>query len=344
MSDNPTERADLSNGTIAHEWIRIALEHRVCVARKWLNDVPNIKIPGLEEFWRWWKMPSAEWLYEIALSIRLGDLTLTGHADAIGLVSTEEAIVIDWKYGEGQKYILKPIQDDLQMLAYACMAAEQYNVQSITVMRVRVSDLEVDEIVYGPEQLESGKALLAALVTDIHDHRDARTVGPHCEHCLVSEHCIEWREQVHGVRALMAISGSILTQHQAMRWAMARSAVKQAVADMDIALRSYLANGGVIEADGQRLCSVGGTRESVSDIDVAELVLIDEVGREATEKIIEIKKRTSKSAIERCLKGLDYKPDERRIVFDRLRDAGAIHTRETTPSLRWKKIPKKKAS
>jgi len=323
LADHPVDRDFLSEGQEAHAHIaaRISgLPPPDCsdpgVPWDWLEELA-------EEYGLCWEDGSVECATP---PLEIGGYLTTGHTDWHHS-DGRRLVVVDWKWGEGQRWILPPMVRWYQGLLYVVQLWK--NEEEVLLLRPRLCDREVDELRLTPALIEEViYPGLEEIVLGVADAPDTLHAGPWCEGCLCRETCPARAEQVAPWLALPVALPGPLELAQALRWAQARGAVQAACEAADAALRAFLREGGVIEADGYRLCLVATSRESVSDVERVREV----VGPEA----VEVKVTSSKTLIERVLKKRKYKPDERAEVLNQLRAAGAIVEKETAGRLTWK--------
>jgi hypothetical protein len=337
------ETDETRTGTIVHEWIRRYLETSRPDANEWLIEAGRADLfDGLQSFSDWLEEtllpqlpPVADWRTEWFKAIGLGEgLQLTGHFDVLA-TGCEQVIVIDWKHGFGQRWILPPIVDDLQMLGYAVLA-EARGDDSVRVLRVLVSDLEYQEMILDRHDLAAARERVTAVAARVAEYPDLRTPGPHCDHCLARTACDERIAQISEVvDALIPSPAYPLTMSldQARRWALVRGAIKDRCERLNDLLRAHLDAGAEILQDGQRLRAVGsGSRDRVIDGRGAIAELRVAIGDGADAAI-----STSKGAIVDALKAAGLKPAAREALIGQLRKAKAIASEPCERSMRWVK-------
>lgn len=339
LARTSTETDETRTGTIAHEWIARYLQGGRATANDWLiaSDWDDL-YDELQDFADWYEatlapqLPGRDelWRHEWAQELDLGGNLLTGHFDALTW-GCEQAIVIDWKHGPGQRWILPPIGDDLQMLGYAVLAAR--GVDSVRVLRVLVTDLEYQEVVLPPEALIEARETIAGILREVAARPEAREPGPHCEHCLARRACPERLAAIESVTdALVPFRGGeiALTSDQARRVALALGPLEEAIKGLRGALRRQLDAGLRVEMHGKRLALVGsGSRDRVADPLGAITELRARIGDGADQAI-----STSKSALEKACKaaGADFGA-----LLTDLRTSGAIVAEECEQQIRWVK-------
>jgi len=318
----------LGPGTDAHAWLHLELGG---------GPAPDNPDPGIP--WEWIATMAEEYgldfdagTYEAAAPpLELGGCLLTGHPDYFNS-SASRLVVLDWKWGEGQKWISPPISEWYQGLAYGLMT---YNGEDeVVFLRVRVSDQEVDALTV------PGRLMGTVVLSGIEDIAEAvaaapdtKKPGPWCENCLARGECPEFMRQAEAWTALPVPAVGVLTASQAERWAVARVAVKVATAAADEALKAYVAAGGEVKVEGRRLALGGTSRDKVVRPDIVQEV----VGAAAVEvKVTASKSRITKALMAQGMTGRGGKA-ERESVFAELREKGAIVVVESTGTLRWRK-------
>lgn len=327
-------------GTIAHAWIRRYLETSRGEANEWLIEAGRADLfDELQDFVDWYEevlaptLPAGKSLSEVEHSVPLAaGLTLTGHIDRL-IIAEPETVVIDWKHGKGQRWILPPLADDLQMLGYAVQRAP-LSANNVRVIRALVSDLEMQEMALDRAALDAARERITAIAREVAANPDERTPGPHCDHCLARRVCTERLGQVDLVLNQLVPHKKrpiAMTVDQARRWALARGAIRDCVEEADALLRAHLAAGLPVEQDGKRLALVGsGTRDKIVDARGAISELRAVVGDAAADAAIS----TSKGAIEKACKAAGH--DSKAFVAA-LRAAGAIAAEPCERQIRWVK-------
>jgi hypothetical protein len=356
---HPTERPDLDEGTLVHEWVRRVYD----IPPR--GSAPTVEHPDIPEGipWDWIAeleeqhgFQLAEGCFENPVGVYPSNdiggqppaWEVTGHpdwwwpdeaGDLEGEPDHSRLFVLDWKWGAGAKFQgLSPTMADwLQGLAYVC--ALYQGEERVTLLRVRLSDREVDELELTPATVALVRDRLEELVEHIAANPDVRTPGLHCEHCLARAHCPEYGAQLETVRALVAAPVGSLTPPQALAWAIAAPAVKEAVAQLDGALLAMVRAGAEIRTEDRELRLVATSKERVVDPSVVAEV----VGPEAVKTVT--RTTSSKGAIEEVLKfrgmtGRKGKP-KREAVLQDLRDRGAIRSEDAPGYLRWGKRRKR---
>jgi hypothetical protein len=336
MKERPVENEVLSEGRRVHELLeravrealsrdeRESLGNSITDFLKWWHEAKPVPIiycePGFNQ-WQCEQQRKLTFMEDTKDIINAKNKTITGHADFIGW-NDGVATIIDWKYGEGQKFILPRIEDDLQMLAYACMATQK----EAHIYRVRISDCEYDYLHLDSEQLESGRELLETIAEEVASNPDKFTPGPHCEHCLASKNCAERSfSAMRNTEALINYVHPVptLTHDQAKRYALARKALKDRLDDLDVALRKYLEEGNEIIEGEKRLALTGGKRDKVVDASSMQDIVKRKTNKYIGKTVVSMKElkqafgKEAKEFIQHC------------------KQEGLIVEQETTPTLRW---------
>lgn len=324
--------AAMQAGTDAHRWLELKY-----------SGLQTPDDEEMAEFWDWWKdfNPVTPGCYrvEAALSKTYQDnVQLTGHIDLFSWGVDKPLRVIDWKYGAGQKYILPPLWQNWQMLAYAAMAYEYLgcNSERAEIFIVRISDREIDSH-------ELTRADLAMADDAVHEllltcEPDAHKTGPHCDHCLANGTCPAYLELAKPLQALVLAPSTAVSASQLIKWAISRGAVKRLTESMDFALKEYIREGGEIVHDGKRL--------RLSSYDVDKIVdhkrVIEAIGRRLDllcgsgdgptpfERMASEHLTISKAAGKKMLQG-DFEK-----TWDVLKDEGAVLA-ETREVMKWGK-------
>lgn len=241
---HPRQTDATSEGTRKHEALRLVL-----------SGTLEVKHNGAS-----WMRETAEWLratwprigeakrddFEVTLRIARPEGDLTGHADL--LLHGE---LWDWKTQSGHH--LPPILEDLQMLAYAIMAAEMQAASTMTVHRVLVDQRTSESYTLDAEGLAAGEEVLLEVMRAACVDEPPRTPGHHCSTCLTRRHCPEYVNAAEDLTcALAPIRGQGLTSPvQALRLLQAMGPVKDALEWADGALREFVRAHGPLEMDGK---------------------------------------------------------------------------------------------
>lgn len=240
------DTAATADGTWKHDAIRMAL-----------SGVLTVKMLGPS-----WVRDTAAWLLDLWPALRGAQLeqplesmivdgvTLTGHADAL-TEADGEAVVWDWKTGGG--HTLPPLDEDLQMLAYATMWARIASAPRVTVHRVQVDLRQSDSLTLEGETLELAIEAVCEVATEAARDPDTRTPGHHCGHCLTRRSCPEYLAQAEDLTcALAPIRGQGLTSEaQAVRLLRALEAVDDAAEWARDRLKDWVRERGPVRSDGK---------------------------------------------------------------------------------------------
>lgn len=191
------------------------------------------------------------WETEVELDC-LGDASVIGHADAVAWCTesgAERAAVIDWK--SGLELFLPPIEDDLQLGAYALGVARRHSpITEVLVMRVHLDARTIASMVYDRAALDAMEARIRAVL----ESGSELAVGAHCDRCLLRHHCPALREHADEVRAaLIALdepSVAITDAASAVRFRMALPRLESLIQQGKDALRDFLDASGGSASDG----------------------------------------------------------------------------------------------
>jgi hypothetical protein len=328
--------ATLEAGTLAHRWLHAYTEKGLEAAEAVIED--DRLAMELLSFWAWWQetgIPAAlaEARCEVPLILPLGGLVVTGHADLVAL-HDRVPMVIDWKYGRGQRHILPLLEDDLQLPCYGLLHARATGATRVRLLRVLVSDRELQGRELGADALRDVEVEIERIARAVLADPDRRTPGPHCEQCLARHGCSEYQAQIETVTAALVPgpAPTSLTPDQAVRWALARKAVAERVDTLDAALHRYLEAGGEVEVDGQALILSRYQVDTVADHRAAVARLREIVGDRANLALA-----VSKTGIVDALKTAGLGTGERERFLQTLREAGIIGRQERA-SLKWKRV------
>ncbi|MCP4549496.1 MAG: PD-(D/E)XK nuclease family protein [bacterium] len=324
-------------GTIAHAFLESWISLGPKVADRWLVDnAPEMK-DELRKVRQWLL---SEWFDPLSWDSRYTEVELAsaglginGHADLIYMVRDEPGIaVVDYKYGPGQKYYLPPLEQDWQMMAYAVLASFVWG-GPVTVLRVRLSDREVDVLELDEGQLAASRAVLEAIAEQVHDDPENRTPGAHCDSCFYRDACPERLTLIKPVESVLAIPHEIetLTTGQARSWALARRAIRERAAELDEALERHIRAGGIVEADGRALRLSEWSADKVINHRAALQEVIQLAGGHSEQAL-----RTNKGGMDAALKAANVATETRNAMMARLRETGAIVS-EPRSAMRWRR-------
>jgi hypothetical protein len=327
------QEAMLSRGSLAHLWIEAALSRGQAAAD---TEVPLPDDMGLElgAFFSWW---SALGQVPERFEVELAHGDVVGHADAVRKEGTKGS-VWDWKYGDGQRWILPPAQHHRQMLTYGAIYAETEGLESVAIHLVHVSDREQDIFVMLPEDIKRALAFADKVAASVDP--EILTTGAHCDGCFARHGCPAHKEVAEVAEdALVPFAGlggaldRPMTQAEATQWALARKAVETRVGALNDALRQFILSGGEVEDGGSKLTMTRFFRENCTDPRGALKALSLIIGDDAM-----LAASVSKGGIERALTVCGRKPRERGVILDELRANGILKkSDDETFVMRWKK-------
>ena len=280
-------------------------------------DVSNPEvIPEAQAWAAWWDAlglgaPTAT---EVAFSLDvLGDVTVTGHADAVwDDEDADTVVIVDWKRDMGF-YKHPAIEDDAQLATYGIMAREHYGRSKAIVMRVHIPGLELHST-----EIDDDGEWLAMIESVARD--PSATVGTHCEGCLSRQACTPYQDRA---SLLPVLDETALTDESASKAIIALGAAKALCKRVEAALKQHVNDGGTIEADGKtwRPSHYSTTR---IDGNAAFRRLHALTGADPMEHA-----SIGKGALVKALKSADVDVDE---VLTAMAEAG--ETKES-PAVRW---------
>jgi hypothetical protein len=279
---------------------------------------------------------------EVATTYKLPAGEISMRLDLMAVVKrvggSIDMLVADWKFGAGQRYILPPIHEDLQMVSYGLRGlrwlGSQDHVQC-RVKRVLVTDRHVDNLLITREVAEEVEPWLEEVVARVAAGPDLRTPGLHCSRCWARNACSEHASLAEPVVTALALPSSPpgpLAPLVAAEWASARRAVRERCDQMDQALVEYLDAGGQVRLEGQRLRVLRFDKDRVviPPADVLR-VLTDIAGEHGLLGL-----GTNKVRMVEAMKAAGLDGGQREEMLQGLRDRGHIQ-RGQVQKLQWVK-------
>lgn len=182
-----SHNADADLGSAAHEAIRARIERGgadlAAIAKAWscepddLGYLTNAGMQAWEQLRQWFPDPK----FEVELSMTVGELTLTGHADVLSLPGGDELRGIDWKFGR----LDSGWQD--QVKGYACLALAKYQTyKRARFAVVRAREMTVDWFTWTVADVQ---LWLADLMSRLAQENKPYNPGLHCSYCPRSHEC-----------------------------------------------------------------------------------------------------------------------------------------------------------
>jgi hypothetical protein len=265
---------NLAMGTTAHKFLEKCITESLTAAEMYI--ITESKFPQmlneLRGFWHYFcsdgpiqniknGICEAEKRYKIPGT----EYEITGHIDYY-LVLDNEINMIDWKYGNGQKYIMHSIDDDLQMMCYAFMLFCEYN-KPVNVYRVRVSDREIDFVNY------SNFATASIKLHDIAKNcieNPQYKIGYHCNGCLARNTCPARLKAIVNLWDLLimdVVGKPTLTKEQATRWKIHSRALVGRIKQLDDACADAIKQGVEITDGNMAYKKITYKMEIIQDVE-----------------------------------------------------------------------------
>ena len=242
---------------------------------------------------------------------------IAGTVDAVR-VEGKTAIVVDWKTGQDFAKMTADAEDNWQLKFYALCVARVHNVESVTVMIVRIADeVSVTSHTIDVMELDAVAAQLASLTAGIPFAKPQS--GLHCRRCKAVSVCPTTAKATDAIAPVEPVLIELKTPEQATAALVRLRQVQAACEQMESLLKAYAAeNSGISLPNGKRWVRVSVERESINLTGMdgaAGISLIHSVG---ADDAVETKSSTSKAAIERSLKAQGLKGKELRAKADAL--------------------------
>lgn len=327
----------LQLGIVAHAYLEIALTLGGGVAAEWLAQVPQMEreLSGLPDF--------LAWAREHVLTDRPGRCETWGgmllpHGEVsarVDWVDTESdpAVVIDWKHGNGQKFFLPPIDEDLQMLVYGAGFCS-YLQRDVVVRRVLVSEKTYDEVHIDLDLCEKLERWFDGILKKVWRQSETRNVGPWCQKCWGRQHCQQRLDTLRDNQDALVLGrpGEIsLSAGEAIRWARKRDVFRERAEQLDAALLRHVEMEGPIKWEGRELVAKSYTVDRVADHAKLLPELTIAAGVNAGYAL-----RTNKGAVIDALKKNGLTKQQREEWLKRWREEGLLTTTRQGKLL-WRK-------
>lgn len=267
-----------------------------------------------------------------------------GTADVVGL--TENGVVIlDWKTGWAD---FGPMEDFLQLLAYAVMAARAYGKDEATIGIIRLRDdgssyfdtatldtFALDEAAARlrtiSERATAARKALAESAMELPDPVE----GDHCRYCPSFVYCPAKAQLVNRVGDAEFLVQPLTPETVAKAWDRLKL-TEQVLARVEKTLKEYATENPVPLADGTILGPVEVTRREI-DAALAEPVLEAKYGLVFSMEAVEVTKSATLSSIDSAVRKVLLLTDPRLklkktndLIWEELVQAGAARVRKTT--------------
>lgn len=330
-------------GTEVHAAIEVAL----CGATPKLSD----EAQSLFDTWRaWWhKSPLRHeaWLterpyaystttdtarpLEVSAHRRYvaGPDEIAGTIDALAF-DAEHGHVVDWKTGKDFGRMTADAASNWQLRFYALCLARAHRLESVTVHVVRISD----EVTHTSHTLD-------ALDLDAAAHEVARLArsvpsskpepGSHCRRCRAVSIC---PSTVTATDALVATVEpaklEITSPEQATALFLRLRQVQAACDQVEAALKTYAADGGISLPGGRQWRKITSERETIALNGADGAAARDAIHAAGANRAVEMKYSVTKTAIEKELKAAGLAGKELRAkieaLYSELRAIGAVRS------------------
>jgi len=205
-------------GALQHARRQPENDSQACSRGKMIHELLELYFSGFAVDWAKWPAGPTflNWLKtrkivkgapEVEMSADLDGVKLTGTADLI-----YDTTVLDWKTGSGT--FLTPIEQDLQMMAYALLLHKAEGFPIVTVKRVLVDERIImsHDHDFRDGQIEEG---ITELVHEMAAEGAPKTTGRHCKGCYHRLACEDYRDTARAVlgdelaNALIAVGGDL---------------------------------------------------------------------------------------------------------------------------------------
>lgn len=201
---------------------------------------------GLDRFCAWLDgqlpvNPLADFELEYCAEFEHG--ILTGHMDYCD-ASGDSAVIIDWKTGSGAH--LPPIEEDMQMAAYALLSHVKHPKDVVHVYRVLVDQLRIERVVYTTDMIDEFRVRLESLIRLVASPTPPLVPGPHCERCFSSGQCPQFLRQSAALIEYPYAGGGLVSQEQVVRGLRAVKAAEEILDTFKSAARDWVAMHGPV--------------------------------------------------------------------------------------------------
>jgi len=266
---------------------------------------------------------------------------IAGTVDALYVdAQARYGIVVDWKTGHDFGRFVADAEDNWQLKLYALCAARAFNLDSIRVMVVRISDdgVSVSEHLLDSLELDAVAATVASLVAKIHSAQPKP--GGHCRRCRAVSVCPTTAQATTALVAPSPVEIAITNPEQATAALIRLRQVQAACDQIESMLKTYATEqGGIRLPDGKTWKRVPVERESINLSGPEGAIAMAAISAAGAEDAVEHKAATSKAAIERAIKAQGLKGKELRgkieSLLSEMRAAGAV--RSTTVEA-WREL------
>jgi hypothetical protein len=331
-------------GTIGHKWLEIRLTAGARAADAYLKrqTTPEGFSQDLNDVWEWLGesgllIEGAEQLVEEEVAYQAGPCRITGHVDLTQLFRSL-GVVTDWKFYNNLSYLV-PIEDDLQMYAYAVGTWLRYpELEHIQVHRVACYHLLDHTLDLDLKALKLAKEAIEETVEQVWSNRTTFSPGAQCLSCLLRKSCPAFKaSERHLDTAELAPykGGEIDSAEQVLQFLLAAKAVEERIKEGMKACRAWVEQNGKLEdpQTGKLWGPWASSRDTILDAPAALGVLGQKVG--GVEKALAAAK-TTKSGMEAVMKAAEMKPAERKAFLGELRERGIMERREADPRWEWR--------
>jgi hypothetical protein len=340
-------------GTIGHKWLELRLVMGEEIADAYLakqkDAVPDDFSHVLHELWEWLGesgllMKGAEYLTEQEIEFQAGKCLITGHVDLIQVLRSL-GVVIDWKFYNDLSW-LPPIEDDLQMWAYALGASLLVpELENVVVHRVACYHLISHKLELDRDTLDLARQALVEETDKIWDNRTTFTPGAQCLTCLMKRACPAYAaKEAHLDTSEIAPykGGELASAEDVLNFMVAAQAVEARIEEGRKQARVWVDKHGPLEDPSTKKIWKGWSSKRDTILDAA--AALGQLGKRVGSVDLALQAaKTTKSGMEKVLKTEKIKPKERTAFMDSLREAGLMVKAETNPRWEWRapKKPKK---
>jgi hypothetical protein len=353
LKDRDTSNAYTGIGTIGHKWLELRIQCGPDVAEMYLTNqkdaVPDDFSQALEELWEWLGesgllMRDAEHLTEERVEFQAGTCLITGHIDLIQVLRTL-GVVCDWKFYNNLSR-LPPIEDDLQMVAYAVGAALLVpELEYIQVHRVACYQLKSEMIEFNRPMLELAQEAIKEEAEKIWANRTTFTPGEQCLSCLLRRACPAYSAHEMGIDTTEIVpykGGAITTSEDVLRFMVAAQVVAGRIKEGEEACREWVRLNGKLEDPSTK--KLWGPWPSRKDTIMDPAAALGKLGKLVGSVDDALKAaKTTKTAMEAVMKEKNLKSKDRRAFFDGLRSSGVMEKQEQADRWEWRNPPRASA-
>lgn len=277
---------------------------------------------------------------EEAYALARPEEDIVGTCDVVGL--TETSVVLpDYKSGWTD---YGPLEDFLQLLAYAVMAARAYGKDEAEIGLIRIREdgssywqkatldaFALDEAAARLRGLSERVAAARALGTS-----SAVVEGEHCKHCSAFAYCPAKARLVGMAAQVEDLAEPLTAESAAAAWERI-DLVRKLFDRVEKVLKEYASESPFTLSDGK---IVGPIDHPIPEIDAekAEPLLESRYGLVFRMEAVEVTKKVSKASIDQAVRSVLMASDPRlklgktnEAIWDELVAAGAARTRITNP-------------